>query len=53
MTTLKNLQNSREAQQNAWKQPSISVLQNQRWLFNIFSALIYFSKILSNLKKVS
>ena len=28
MTTFTKLQNSRGAQQNAWKQPSISVLQN-------------------------
>ena len=53
MTTLTKLQNSRGSQQNAWKQPSIKVLQNQCWLFSIFSALIYFSKILPNLKKVS
>ena len=51
ITTLAKLQNSRGAQQNAWKQPSVSALQNQCWLFSIFSALICFSKILPNLKK--
>ena len=53
MRTPAKLQNSTGAQQNAWKQTSISVLQNQCWLFSIFSALICFSKILPNLKKVS
>ena len=53
MTTFAKLQNSRGTQQNAWKEPSISVLQNQCWIFSTFSALMCFSKILPNLKKVS
>ena len=53
MTTFAKLQNSRGVQQNAWKQPSVSVLQSECWLFSIFSALICFSKVLPNLKKVS
>ena len=36
MKTLEKLQNSKGAQQNAWKQPSISVLQNQSVLQNGF-----------------
>ena len=53
MTKLAKLQNSRRAQKNAWKQSSISVLQNYCSIFSIFSALICFSKILPNLEKAS
>ena len=54
MKTLEKLQNSKGAQQNGWKQPSISVLQNQSVLQNGFLVSLganLFSKILPNLKK--